>query len=72
MTAIINPIIPVNRRLPCDVCGSTVFEVTERIYEDKHTKIIAHNEKCADCGNLLYGLMKPLDVRKTPERGRFR
>lgn len=55
--------IELNRVSPCDVCGSNRVMVEhhkkERDKGDHITLEEVYNERCASCGNLLYGYSKP-------------
>lgn len=58
-----------HRKKPCNICGGRLFEVKETlIQKNKEGKIIydaQYEERCVNCGNLLYGWVKPFTESPT-------
>ena len=55
---------PIHRQTPCDVCGSKLIEhsLKTQILMDGSEDTV-YEERCIQCGNLLYGW-----VKKTKQR----
>ena len=51
----------------CNFCGNKTINKSEVIYYDKlkNKKQIEYSERCSECGNLLYGYIRPMDKKPT-------